>query len=333
MDFTFLLDGWLGKPIWMWLAFFAIVIALLIFDLGVLHRKQHEIGVSESLKLSAFYIVFGLGYGVWVWLYIGEEAGINYVTGFVVEKSLAMDNIFVIATIFTYFSVPRRYQHRVLFWGILGVIVLRGIMIGAGAALVTHFEWVLYIFAGFLIFTGIRMLFMDDEERPLADNPLIKFLRRHFRVTDKFHGSQFFIREKQKKTGRMVLHMTPLLTALILIEIADVIFAVDSVPAIFAITTDPFIVYTSNIFAILGLRALYFTLSAMQERFVYLKYALAAVLIFIGAKVFVADMMEIVAISPLWSLLITLIILMCGVVLSLRKTRVGCAPKAERPID
>jgi tellurite resistance protein TerC len=321
LDFTFLFDAWLGKPVWMWLAFFLIVIALLVFDLGVLHRKEHEIGVTESLKLSAFYIVFGLSYGVWVWYYIGEDAGINYVTGFVVEKSLAMDNIFVIATIFSYFAVPRRYQHRVLFWGILGVILLRGIMIGAGAALVTRFEWVLYIFAAFLVFTGIRMLFMDDEERPLADNPLIKFLRRHFRVTDQYHGSRFVVRLPDAKTGRRLLYMTPLFTALILIEIADVIFAVDSVPAIFAITTDPFIVYTSNIFAILGLRALFFALSAMQERFVYLKYALATVLIFIGAKVFAADMLDIAKIPPQWSLLVTVAILTFGIVLSLWKTR------------
>ncbi|MBX2805464.1 MAG: TerC family protein [Hyphomicrobiales bacterium] len=305
----------------MWLTFFVIVIALLVFDLGVLHRKEHEIGVKESLKLSAFYIIFGLSYGAWVWFYIGEESGINYVTGFVLEKSLAMDNIFVIATIFSYFAVPRKYQHRVLFWGILGVILLRGIMIGAGAALVTRFDWVLYIFAAFLVFTGIRMLFMDEEERPLAENPLIRFLRRHFRVTDEYHGSRFVVRLPHSKTGKSVLYMTPLLTALILIEIADVIFAVDSVPAIFAITTDPFIVYTSNVFAILGLRALFFALSAMQERFIYLKYALATVLIFIGAKVFVADMLDVAKIPPLLSLLVTVVILATGIVLSLWKTR------------
>ncbi len=326
MDATFLFADWLGKPVWMWIAFFFIVIALLTFDLGVLHRKEKEIGVKESLQLSAFYIVFGLSYGIFVWYQLGQTAGVNYLTGFVVEKTLAMDNIFVIAAIFSYFAVPRRYQHRVLFWGILGVILLRGVMIGAGAALISEFEWILYLFAAFLIFTGVRMLFWDGQEKPIGDNPLVNFMRRRFRVTNEYHGSRFVVRLPEPKTGKRVLYITPLLMALVMIEIADVIFAVDSVPAIFAITTDPFIVYTSNVFAILGLRALFFALSAMQARFVYLKYALASVLIFIGGKVFVADYFDLAKIPPVISLSVTIALLAAGILISLWATR-SEAPK------
>ena len=321
MEFAFLFADWLGKPAWMWLGFITVVIALLVFDLGVRHKDDREIGVKESFALSGFYIALGLAFGGFVWWQLGDEAGLNYITGFLVEKTLAMDNVFVIALIFSYFAVPRIYQYRVLFWGILGVILLRGIMIGAGAAIVTNFEWVLYIFAGFLIITGIKMLFSSDEEKPIGDNPLIRFMRRRFRVTEDFHGSRFTVRLPDPKTGKEVLYITPLLMALVLIEIADVIFAVDSVPAIFAITTDPYIVYTSNIFAILGLRALYFALSAMAHRFVYLKYALSAVLIFIGGKVFAAGIMGIEKIPPTISLGVTFAILATGVVASLFATR------------
>ena len=321
MDPAFLFTDFLGTPAWMWLGFITVVIALLAFDLGVLHKDDREIGVKESFALSGFYIALGLAFGGFVWWQLGDEAGLNYVTGFLVEKTLAMDNVFVIALIFSYFAVPRIYQYRVLFWGILGVIFLRGIMIGAGAAIVTNFEWVLYIFAGFLIVTGIKMLFSSDEEKPIGDNPLIRFMRRRFRVTEDFHGSQFTVRLPDAKTGKPVLYITPLLMALVLIEIADVIFAVDSVPAIFAITTDPYIVYTSNIFAVLGLRALYFALSAMAHRFVYLKYALSAVLIFIGGKVFAAGLMGIEKIPPTISLGVTFAILAIGVIASLFATR------------
>lgn len=321
MEFAFLFADWLGKPAWMWLGFITVVIALLVFDLGVLHKDDREIGVKESFALSGFYIALGLAFGGFVWWQLGEEPALNYVTGFLVEKTLAMDNVFVIALIFSYFAVPRIYQYRVLFWGILGVIVLRGIMIGAGAAIVTNFEWVLYIFAGFLIITGIKMLFSSDEEKPIGDNPLIRFMRRRFRVTDDFHGSRFTVRLPDPKTGQPVLYITPLLMALVLIEIADVIFAVDSVPAIFAITTDPYIVYTSNIFAILGLRALYFALAAMIHRFQYLKPALAIVLIFIGSKIFVADLLGLEKFPAALSLGITFAIIASGVVWSLVKTR------------
>ncbi|MDH7805365.1 tellurite resistance protein TerC [Rhizobium sp. AN67] len=246
----------------------------------------------------------------------------EYVTGFVVEKSLAMDNIFIIAMIFSYFAIPRQYQHRVLLWGILGVIVLRGIMIAGGAAIVENFHWVLYLFAAFLVFTGLKMLFSSDhDENDIGNNRILKFLRSRLPVTEKLHGEKFFVKETDGTTGKLKTFVTPLFLALIMVEIADLIFAVDSIPAIFAITTDPFIVYTSNIFAILGLRALYFALAALIHRFAYLKYALAAVLVFVGSKIFVADMLGIAKIPPAVSLGATVAILATGIIGSLIATR------------
>jgi tellurite resistance protein TerC len=325
MDYIlpFLQSDFLGTPTWFWLSFIGIVLVLLVLDLGVLHKGHTEIGVGESLKLSAFYITVGLAFGGWVWFERGAEMGMNYLTGFVVEKTLAMDNIFVIAMIFSFFAIPRKYQHRVLFWGILGVIVLRGIMIGLGAALVSEFAWLLYVFAIFLIATGVKMLMFADKEEntDLSQNPLLKFIKKHFNVTDEHHDEKFFVKKQDETTGKFITYMTPMFLALMLVEIADVIFAVDSVPAIFNITTDTFIVYTSNIFAILGLRALYFALAAMVERFKYLKYALAILLIFIGSKVFVADLLGLDKFPPPLSLGITFAILAAGVGYSLYKTR------------
>lgn len=327
---SILQSDFLGTPTWFWVSFIGIVLVLLVLDLGVLHKKHTEIGVAESLKLSAFYITVGLAFGGWVWLERGAQSGMEYLTGFVVEKTLAMDNIFVIAMIFSFFAIPRKYQHRVLFWGILGVIVLRGIMIGLGAALVSEFAWLLYVFAIFLIATGFKMLiFAGKEENPdLSQNPLLKFIKKHFKVTDEHHGEKFFVKKQDEKTGKFITYMTPMFLALLLVEIADVIFAVDSVPAIFNITTDTFIVYTSNIFAILGLRALYFALAAMVERFKYLKYALAILLIFIGSKIFVADLLGMDKFPPSLSLGITFAILAAGVGYSLYKTRDLAKPKA-----
>jgi tellurite resistance protein TerC len=312
---------WLGTPVWMWLAFLGVVIMLLAFDLGVLHRTPHEIGVRESLLLSCFYIAIGLAFGGWVWWQMGEAAGVAYVTGFVIEKSLAMDNVFVIAVVFAYFTVPRIYQHRVLFWGILGVIVLRAMMIGLGTALIESFGWILYVFAAFLIFTGVKMWLTADKAYDVGASPVLIWIRRHFRVTDKLHGDRFWVRQNDPKSGKSAWFMTPLFLALAMVEIVDVIFAVDSVPAIFAITTDPFLVYTSNIFAILGLRALYFALAAVVERFHYLKYALSVLLIFVGAKIFIADAFGLAKIPPAASLAITIVILATGVGWSLWKTR------------
>ncbi|WP_284777456.1 TerC family protein [Agrobacterium sp. lyk4-40-TYG-31] len=320
MDFLF--SDFLGTPTWMWGVFISLVLGLLALDLGVLHKNSKEIGIRESLLMSGFYIVIGLAFGGWIWYQSGQQSAMEYVTGFVVEKSLAMDNIFIIAMIFSYFAIPRQYQHRVLLWGILGVIVLRGIMIAAGAAIVDNFHWVLYIFAAFLVFTGLKMLFSSDhDENDIGNNKILKFLRRHLPVTNALHGEKFIVKEVDAKTGKLKTFVTPLFLALIMVEIADLIFAVDSIPAIFAITTDPFIVYTSNIFAILGLRALYFALAALIHRFAYLKYALAAVLVFVGSKIFVADMLGIAKIPPALSLGVTVAILVTGVVGSLLATR------------
>jgi len=305
----------------MWLVFFCMALALLVLDLGFFNNRDHEIELRESFISSAFYISAGLLFGGWIWWNLGEQKALEYYTGFVVEKTLAMDNIFVIAMIFSYFSIPRLYQHRVLFWGILGVIILRGIMIGFGAALIDSYEWILYIFAAFLIFTGIKMIFSGDDHYDVGNNPILKFMTRHFRITNELHGSHFLVRQKNSETGKAILFITPLLVTLVMIEIADVIFAVDSIPAIFAITTDPYIVYTSNIFAILGLRALYFVLSALISRFVYLKYALSIVLVFIGSKVFVIDFMAMEEFPPMLSLGITVGILAVAMLASLWKTR------------
>ena len=319
----FLTQDFLSKPIWMWASFLALVVVLLVLDLGVLHQKHREIGVRESLLMSLGYLTLGVGFGGWVWFTLGAQSGIEYLTGFVVEKSLAMDNVFVIAMIFGYFAIPQKYQHRVLFWGILGVIVLRAIMIAGGAALVAEFSWLLYVFAAFLILTGVKMLAMADKSHSLGDNPLLRFLKRRLRVTEELHGERFFVRLLDQKTGRLATYVTPVFMALLLIEVADLIFAVDSVPAIFAITTDPYIIYTSNIFAILGLRALYFALAAIIHRFAYLKQALAMLLIFIGSKIFVADLLGWEKFPAAVSLGVTFAILAGGIAWSLWRTRRG----------
>jgi tellurite resistance protein TerC len=312
----------LGTPAWMWAVFLSLVLGLLALDLGVLNKGSKEIGVKQSLLLSLFYMTVGVAFGGWIWFQAGQQSAMEYLTGFVIEKSLAMDNIFIIAMIFSYFAIPRQYQHRVLLWGILGVIFLRGIMIAGGATLVENFHWILYIFAAFLVFTGIRMLFAaDHDENNFGDNAVLKFLRRTLPVTDTLRGNNFIVREADPLTGKLKTYITPLLLALIMVELADLVFAVDSIPAIFAITTDPFIVYTSNIFAILGLRALYFALAALLHRFAYLKYALSAVLIFVGSKIFVADMLGIAKIPPAVSLGVTIGILATGVIGSMWATR------------
>lgn len=320
----FLFADFLGTATWLWLVFIAVVISLLAFDLGVLHRDNREIGVRESLLLSGGYITAGLLFGVWVFFQKGGDASMDYLTGFLIEKSLSMDNVFLMAMIFSFLAIPRQYQHKVLFWGIMGVLVLRAIMIGLGAALIHEFAWILYVFGAFLFFTGVKMLFSKLDDAPdLQNNVLVKFLRKHLRVTDNLHGQRFFVRQDDGQ-GRSVLWVTPLFLALIMIECADLVFAIDSVPAIFAITQDPFIVYTSNIFAILGLRALYFALAALMHRFIYLKYALALVLMYIGGKIFLHDLIKVPA---LLSLGVTLGLLAGGVILSLLNTRGQKAPQ------
>ena len=338
---SILAADFLGKPAWLWLAFVGIVAVLLVLDLGVLHKGDKEIEVKESLWLSSGYIGLGLSFGAWVWWYFGAQSGMEYLTGFMIEKTLAMDNVFVIAMIFTFFAVPRMYQHRVLFWGIVGVIVLRAIMIGLGATLVSQFAWVLYVFGAFLIATGIKMLIFVNKEFDVGSNPVLRWMRRHLRVTDQLHGNRFWLKLPAPETrggppsardgAPLVWWATPLFLALVLIEVVDVVFAVDSVPAIFAITQDPFIVYTSNIFAILGLRALYFALAAMIARFRYLKYALALVLVFVGGKIFAVNL---IGKMPAWiSLSVTLSLLLGGVIYSLYRTRGDTAAALKAPND
>ncbi|OZA90366.1 MAG: hypothetical protein B7X76_04060, partial [Azorhizobium sp. 39-67-5] len=276
----------IGKPAWLWLAFLALVFTLLAFDLGILHKEGKEIGIAESLKLSVFYIAVAVAFGGYIWASMGPTAGMQYFTGYAIEKALSIDNVFVISLIFTYFAIPPAYQYRALVWGIVAVLVLRGIMIGVGAALVQEYDWILLVFGAFLVLTGVKMMFAKDESADMSENALIRFLSRRMRVTNSLHGEKFFVRQPHPATGRIVLWATPLFLALVVINVADLIFAVDSVPAIFAITTDTYIVFTANIMAILGLRALYFALAAMVHRFAYLKYALAGVLVFIGGKIF-----------------------------------------------
>lgn len=338
----------LSWPVWLWLGFIAVVIALLAFDLGVLHRTDHVVGVQESLIMSGLYLGIGLGFSAVIfWIYsqsapadgydaqlaVGDDTERGwkavqlYLTGFVVEKTLALDNVFVISLIFAYLAIPPMYQHRVLFWGIIGVIILRAIMIGFGAALVSQFSWVLYIFAIFLIWTGVAML-RRDHSPDLSKSRILKFLRRRVRVTDEIEGNKFFVYRPDPASGKSVRWATPLFLALALVEVADLVFAIDSVPAIFAITSDPFIVYTSNIFAILGLRALYFALAAMIHRFEYLKYALSATLVFIGSKIFLGDLFSSGKFPAEWSLAITIGLIAAGIIFSLWKTKPKEQPRA-----
>jgi tellurite resistance protein TerC len=308
-----------GKPAWFWLSFLAVVFALLAFDLGVLNKSDKELGIAESLKLSAFYISIAIAFGGWIWLSMGAQSTMEYFTGYALEKALSIDNVFVISLIFSYFAIPRAFQYRALIWGIIAVLVLRGLMIGIGAALVHDYDWILLFFGAFLVFTGIKMMIVKEGNADISRNPLVRALSRWLRVTPDLHGHRFFVRRPHPVTGRMVVWTTPLFVALVVINIADLVFAVDSVPAIFAITTDTYIVFTANIMAILGLRALYFALAAMVHRFHYLKYALSAVLVFIGAKIFWNHFYG--KLDPAISLGVTLAMISAGVAYSLWKTR------------
>ncbi len=328
MEFLFL--SFLAKPLWLWLLFLAIVITLMVFDLGVLHKDDHELGVAESLKLSAFYIAIAIAFGGYIWwawsngtlvTSDGTNPVASYFQGYIIEKVLSIDNVFVISLIFGYFSIPRKYQYRALVWGIVGVIILRGIMIAIGAELIAAYDWVTLVFAGFLAFTGLKMLVVPESDPDLSQNPVVRFISTHMNVTKGLHGQRFFVRQPNPATGKLVLYATPLFVALVVINVADLVFAVDSVPAIFLITTDTFIVYTANIMAILGLRALYFALAALVHRFHYLKYALAVVLIFIGLKGFYSYFFG--KPDPYLSLGITVSILAAGIFYSLWKTRGG----------
>lgn len=310
----------MGKPLWLWAAFLILVMVLMAIDLGLFKKDQHEIGMRESLTMYSFYMFLACLFGAWVWYAYGAESGANFFTGYFIEQSLSMDNLFVMSLIFSHLAIPRMYQHRVLFWGILGVIVLRGVMIAAGVVLIQKFSWVLFIFAAFLIYTGFHMAFSkeEEEEHSLENNKLLKFLRKHMHFTQNLDGQKFFTRVQEN--GKMVLYATPLFLALLMVEFSDVIFAVDSIPAIFAITTDPFIIFTSNLFAILGLRSLYFALAAVVHRFVYVKYSLAMILSLIGAKIFYGEITH-DKIDPVITLSVTFGLLALGVIVSMIKTR------------
>jgi tellurite resistance protein TerC len=314
--------------LWRWAIFGAIVLVLLALDLGVLNRKEGTISLRRSLWLSGFYVLAALAFAAAVSWQMGADSGMAFLTGYAIEKTLALDNIFLISTVFTLLAVPREYQHRVLFWGILGVLVLRAILIGLGAALITSFHWVLYGFGLVLVITGIGMLVRREGSNQLPQT-LLRWCRRYLRVTDGFHGTRFFVRAPASGQGADSPHQlwaTPLLLALVLIELLDLLFAVDSVPAVFAVTQDPFIVYTSNIFAVLGLRALYFSLADLTERFHYLRYALAAVLVFVGGKILAMDS---IGTMPAWaSLSVTVGLLAGGVLYSLYRTRAGSGRNA-----
>ncbi|MBE6452728.1 MAG: TerC family protein [Alphaproteobacteria bacterium] len=295
----------------MWTIFIGLIFVLLYLDLFIFHKDSKDPEIKDTLKLSIYYILIALVFGLFIIYEKGTSAGMLYYTGYLVEKSLSMDNIFVISLVFTSLNIPTKYQHRVLFWGILGAIVMRAIMILIGAKLVSDFHWILYVFSVFLLYTGLKMAFKSDDDENLSDTKIFKFVKRTFKMTRNLYGEHFIVRRNK------IVLITPLLFALIVIEFMDVIFAVDSIPAIFLITQDVFIVYTSNIFAILGLRALYFLLAASINKFIYLKPALSIILIFIGCKIFLPHIG--IHLEAWHSLLITFGILTGSIILSLIK--------------
>lgn len=311
-----------------WIGFTVLILALLALDLGVFHRKAHAVAVREALGWSAFWITLALGFNAWVWWSRGPAAGTEFLTGYLIEKSLSVDNIFVFLTLFAYFKVPAEYQHRVLFWGVLGALLMRGAMIAAGAALLERFDWIVYLFGGFLILTGVQMARKSDGGMDPGRNPVVRLACRVLPVTDAYHGQSFFVRTKG------ALAATPLLLVVLAVEATDLVFAVDSIPAIFAVTKDPYIVWTSNVFAILGLRSLYFALAGVMDRFVYLKYGLAAVLAFVGGKMCASGLYH----MPAWISLTVIAALLGGsVAASFAATRGKVDPGApkdepERPL-
>ena len=298
----------------LWIGFNLFVLGLLALDLGVFHRHAHEVTFKEAASWSAVWIALALAFNLGIWHWFGEQKALEFLTGYLIEKSLSVDNIFVIALLFSYFAVPARYQHRVLFWGILGALVLRAIFIGAGAALLARFHWIIYLFGAFLIVTGLKMALTRESAIEPEKNPVLRLLRRWIPVTDRFHGQNFFVREHGVRLA------TPLFLVLVLVETTDLIFAVDSIPAIFAVTTDPFLVYTSNVFAILGLRSLYFLLAGVMHKFTYLKLGLAAILVFVGIKMSIVGFYAI----PAWvSLAVIAALLAIAIGASLWKARQG----------
>ena len=306
--------------IWFWVAFNAFVLLMLALDLGVFHRKAHDVSLREASIWSAVWVALALAFAGAVHAWWGPARALEFLTGYVIEKSLSVDNIFVFVMLFSYFAVPSRYQHRVLFWGILGALVMRGAFIGAGTYLLQQFHWVIYVFGGILLITGVKLALRSAVYDP-ADNPVLKLARRLLPLTPRYHGQRFWVKENARWVA------TPLFLVLLLVEATDLVFAIDSIPAIFAVTDEPFLVYTANVFAILGLRSMYFLLAGVVHRFVYLKYGLAAVLVFVGAKMMLVDVYKVpVALSL--SIVAGLIALSIGasLVVSKRRERTGDLP-------
>jgi len=281
---------------YLWTGFIVFVFIMLALDLGVFHRKSHEVKIREALIWSAVWISLALIFNYGIFIFMGKEKAIEFLTGYVIEKSLSIDNLFVFIMVFTYFNVEPKYQHKILFWGILGALIMRAIFIFAGVALISMFHWIIYVFGGFLIFTGVKMLFHKDEKLNPNKNPLVIIFKKFFPVTEEMHGSKFFVKINSRTVA------TPLFIVLLVIEFTDLIFAVDSIPAILAISNDTFIIFTSNVFAILGLRALYFALAGITKYFYYLKYGLSAILVFVGIKMIMAEFYKIPVVYSLLSI-------------------------------
>ena len=312
------------ESLWSWVGFNVFVLGMLLLDLGVFHRKAHVVSLKESLTWTAVWIGMALVFNALIWYHLGSTKAVQFFTGYVIEKSLSVDNVFVFALLFSYFAVPPLYQHKVLFWGILGALILRAIMIAAGAVLIAKFGWIIYVFGGFLILTGIKMIVKREEEIHPERNPVVRWFKKLMPVAPDYRGDKFFVREKGIRMA------TPLFVVLLLVEISDVIFAVDSIPAIFAVTTDPFIVYTSNVFAILGLRSLYFGLAGVMDKFHYLKVGLGVVLTFVGVKMIFAHTAW--KIDTLVSLGVIVLILATSVGMSLLRPKTVLLPAgAARP--
>ncbi len=298
---------------WLWIGFNVFVLAMLALDLGVFHRKAHVVSFKESITWTVVWVTLALLFNGGIWHFYGSQKALEFFTGYLIEKSLSVDNVFVFVLLFSYFAVPPVYQHKVLFWGILGALVMRAIMIVAGAALITKFTWIIYVFGGFLILTGIKMVVKREEEIHPERNPVVRWFKKLMPVTSDYRGDKFFVRENGIRMA------TPLFVVLLLVEVSDLIFAVDSIPAIFAVTTDTFIVYTSNVFAILGLRSLYFALAGVMDKFHYLKIGLGVVLSFVGVKMLLAHSAW--KIPTLWSLGVIVLILAVSVVVSLLRPK------------
>ncbi len=300
--------------VWWWVAFNALVLGLLALDLGVFHRESKAVTVKEALAWSAVWITLAIAFGIGIGFTMGRQSALEFFAGYLVEEALSVDNLFVFIMIFGFFRIPPALQHRVLFWGILGALLMRGFMIGAGAILIARFHAIIFVFGAFLVYTGLKMAFQQETQIQPESNPVIRIVRRFFPVTTKFHGDRFFVREAIRAGGPVRWVATPLLVVLVLVETTDVMFALDSIPAIFGVTKDPFLVYTSNVFAILGLRSLYFVLAGVIGKFHLLKYGLSVVLVFVGVKMLLSELYHI---SVGWSLGVVAGVLGSSVLLSL----------------